>query len=398
MSEKKKLKVSCALCDMTGLTEAVASAYERIEVSAASVILSPEAKELAARYGIRIRAASVCEAPSGAKLSVENGTAVIGPSNRAEGTVVLMVNGCLTLRPGCEEAVRSYAHIMVNGTLFAPESLSALTAGVEVNGSVTLYPEGAILIDRNLSIDRVFLSRAEAGGVYYVDGRVCLLDETLELSSLIEKKIRIFAEDGAFVRESLLAQAAPLFDERTVISICPDGFAVVERGGELDEMLVRQMGKKLYFTGGLKLDESSAAALEQAEKIIAEGKVVVPEALRELAADRCIRCKKLEVYAGRLWENDGESRLTAGRLRRFRQGVTIVNNGVLTVEEEVEPDLAEEKILRLKNDGVVVVCSRAMKDLLEDICEGSGVVMEKKEEANGEEKGVVHIRAASYKM
>ena len=399
MTQQKKLKVSCALCDMTGLTEEVAASYDSIEVRAALAVVSPEAKTIIARHGISIKAASVCEAPSGAVLTVKNGSAVIGPGTGAAENTVLMVNGSLTLEPGCEDVLRRYARINVNGSVLAPQSLSAYVGQMEINGSAELYPDGAVLVDHDLTVDGAFMLRAAENALYYVDGRVLLLDGQLELSALLEKNVRFEAKNGALVRESLMEQAAPLFDANTELTPFPEGFALAGKE-PFDEMLVRRLGKKLWFSRGMTLDESARPALEQAEELIVCGTVWVPAALRELFLSRCVRCKRLEAYEGKLWKNDGETRLTAAKLRRFSEGVTIVNDGVLTIEEGISPEAFESAVRRIVNDGMVLAKTPELLDEAEALCEGDGVVelFGKEETDERKEEGVVSVKAASYRM
>ena len=49
MENKKKLQVNCAICDTRNITEEILSAYEAVQINAATLVTSPEAQAVLAR-------------------------------------------------------------------------------------------------------------------------------------------------------------------------------------------------------------------------------------------------------------------------------------------------------------------------------------------------------------
>ena len=65
MENKKKLQINCAICDTRNITEEILSAYEAVQINAATLVTSPEAQALLGRYRVCVNTA---------------GTAAISPS------------------------------------------------------------------------------------------------------------------------------------------------------------------------------------------------------------------------------------------------------------------------------------------------------------------------------
>ena len=96
MSQKmKKLIINTALCDITDPRAEVLSAYSAIEINAANIIISPEAKEMLTALPVSMNAASVTQAPQGTQIAVQNGSFEITPQGAPSRPVLLMVNGRL---------------------------------------------------------------------------------------------------------------------------------------------------------------------------------------------------------------------------------------------------------------------------------------------------------------
>ena len=143
----KKLTINTALCDITDLREEALAPYSHIEINAASIILSPEAKELLSKVSVSMNAAQVSQAPQGTQVTIQNGAFEITPHGIPAQPTLLLVNGKLLVRPGSAETLRAYSGIQVNGKALYPVSLAGEMSKAHVNGLAVAYPDEAILID-----------------------------------------------------------------------------------------------------------------------------------------------------------------------------------------------------------------------------------------------------------
>ena len=57
MENKKKLQINCAICDTRNITEEILSAYEAVQINAATLVTSPEAQALLGRYRVCVNTA-----------------------------------------------------------------------------------------------------------------------------------------------------------------------------------------------------------------------------------------------------------------------------------------------------------------------------------------------------
>ena len=167
MENKKALKVNCAVCDVRNITEDLLSAYDEVKINAASIITGPKAQALLGKYGVKINCARIQALEDNVRLSFFNGTSVISPSTAVpEEKTFLTLNGQLDIEPGSEEALKSYAGIVVNGSVICPKSIADLLGSkLTVSGAFNTYPDGCIRLKNTTILDRFFHLRAKQDAV-----------------------------------------------------------------------------------------------------------------------------------------------------------------------------------------------------------------------------------------
>ena len=122
MENKKTLKINCTVCDARNITEELLSSYDKVEINTASIITSPQAQTLFGKYKTRLNCASTTNLDENVNVSTINGPVTIAPNQMTpEGKIYLMVNGPLEILPGCEEVLKNYASMMINGPVTCPE-------------------------------------------------------------------------------------------------------------------------------------------------------------------------------------------------------------------------------------------------------------------------------------
>lgn len=83
--------------------------------------------------------------------------------------------------------MENYVQIMVNGCLIYPKSLAGYVSRIHVNGQQKCYPDNAVCILKDLTVDKFFIIRAVQNTPYFITGKVTMIDPTLDLSILIQK-------------------------------------------------------------------------------------------------------------------------------------------------------------------------------------------------------------------
>lgn len=342
----KKMIINCSNCDARKVSEETLAAYETIVINASTILVSPVTKELMNRYGVVMNCSSVMEVDADVEVSSVNGSTQIKSTDAVIGKRYLTVNGSLTIGPDTQKVLEQYVGIHINGSVTFPESVSAYLAKMKVNGSTTCYPDNAIVLKRNAVIDRLFALRAK-NSLYWSAKRMIMVDPQMDAFAL-EKKGATFSTKEAIIAESKVEGMIGLIDEKTDIVIVPDGTAVVLDDVELDEMVIKKYGTKLYVVGNLKVREEAADVLSQLEYLNVRGDAMVAEYLKKqlLAALTEIsgEVKLLKQPKGRHIADKLSLKITKWLLEKEADGISVSDCLKVTLDEDIPNDLILEKL------------------------------------------------------
>ena len=130
-----------------------------------------------------------------------NGSYEITGSTVVPEHTLLVVNGFLQVHPGTEDVLEKYEKI-------------------SVNGSVIIYPDDCVILDRTFVMDKYFPLRAKEGSKYYVEKMVIIQDKSVDLAKLAQKP-----PQGVCVRNVAIVKVAEdvtpeLILDRLVIANC----------------------------------------------------------------------------------------------------------------------------------------------------------------------------------
>lgn len=342
----KKMIINCSNCDARKVTEETLSAYETIVINAASILVSSDTKELLNRYGVVMNCSSVMELDADVEVSSINGSVEIKSTDAVIGKRYLTVNGSLTIGPDTQKILEQYVGISVNGSVTCPESISAYLAKIKVNGATTCYPDNAIVLKRNAVIDRLFGLRAK-NNLYWSAKRMIMVDPQLD-AAVLEKKGASFSAKEVIIAESKVEAMIGMIDEKADIVIVPDGTAVVLDDVELDEMVVRKYGTKLYVVGNLKVREDAAGVLSQLEYLNVRGDAMVAECLKKqlltVLTEISGAVKLLKQPKGRHISDKLSLKITKWLLERGTDGISVSDCLKVTLDEDIPSDLILEKL------------------------------------------------------
>lgn len=396
MESRKKLKISAAVCDARGVTDEALSAYEQVSITCTTLISSPESRALLGRRQAEISTAQTMDIAGDARLSILNGTMRLTPSQLPpEEKTILIVNGTLDIAPGCEEMMKNYAAIMVNGTVDAPESMTGLLTGLAVNGSIRTYPDGCIRLRPTAILDRTFPLRARQDALYHAASRIVALAGDIDFNRLAEKNVR-FSTKKLIIAEGLAEAALPLFDEKTDIQILPDGCAYLDDDATLDESVVRRHGGKLYVDGDLILLEDGPW-LDQVTCLRVDGDVLAARELEDRLNAMDAVYDTLYIVGGTLLAEKASVRLTRAMLEGAERGVSAVSCASVEVDEDVPVQLLSEKLVSVIACASVT-CTAEQQAAVEPLAQNVARIGPKPGEDEDEDPDTVKISAAFYTL
>lgn len=398
MENKKNLQVDAAVCDVRSVSEETLAAYGQVSIDCATLISNPEAKALLAKHHVEVSTATTLSLDGTVQVSTVNGVMHLTPGQAAcAEKMFLLVNGCLDIAPGCEELLKSYAGIMVNGTVDAPESMTGLLAGLTVNGRIRTYPDGCIRLKNTTVLDRTFPLRAKQDALYHAASRIVALSGDIDFAKLAEKNVR-FASKKLLVTEGLVEAALPLFDEKTDIQIVPDGCAYLDDDLELNEAAVRRYGGKLCIDGDLILLEDGPW-LDQVTYLRVEGDVLAVKELEERLNAMDMTYDALYLVGGTPLINRSSIHLTRGMLKDAQRGVSLVACAMVTVDEDVPAQLLREKLVSVIACAMVV-CTQEQRAVIELLAQEVAKICTKDEKDAPKDKdsNLVEIDAAFYTL
>lgn len=398
MENKKNLQVNTAVCDIRSVSEETLAAYGQVSIDCATLISSPEAKALLARHHVEVSTATTLSLDGAVQVSTVNGTMQLTPGQAASvEKIFLLVNGCLDIAPGCEEMLKSYAGIMVNGTVDAPESMTGLLTGLIVNGCIRTYPDGCIRLKNTTVLDRTFPLRAKQDALYHAASRIIAMNGDIDFAKLGEKNVR-FASKKLLITEGLVEAALPLFDEKTDIQIVPDGCVYLDDDLELNEAAVRRYGGKLCIDGDLILLEDGPW-LDQVTYLRVEGDVLAVKELGDRLSTMDMTYDTLYLVGGTPLINRASIHLTRGMLEGAERGVSLVACAMVTVDDDIPAQLLREKLVSVIACAMVV-CTQEQRAVIELLAQDVAKICTKdeKDALKDKDSNLVEIDAAFYTL
>lgn len=363
----KKLMINCANCDARNVLEENYAHYEQITINCAMVLTSPNAKAVMNKLPLTLNCANVLEVEGDVDLRTINGSSEIKSGDVVPTSKYYMVvNGALTIGPDTQKQLEQCMGMMINGSLTCPDSIYAILNGVNVNGSTTCYPDGAIVLKRNAVIDKLFVLRAK-NSLYWSGRRMIMVDPELDAQNL-KAKGATFSTKEVIVSQSKVEALIDLIDEKTEIIIVPDGTAVVLDDIALDEAVLRRYGKQLYVIGDVTVPEN-ADALDELKYLNIRGDVKVPAehkeklmgVLSELSGEI-----KIEKPKGATLEDKPFVKITKWMLEQQPLGIEVMDCAVVKIADDIPKDLIVER-LHIE-DCAVVKCSEELEDAVTMIC------------------------------
>lgn len=374
-----KLMVNCGTCDARSVSEETLKAYEQITINCGSVIVTPETKNLLSQYAVNLNCGDMMELEKDVLLSSVNGVAEIKPTDLVVKKTFLEVNGVLEIGAGTEKVLEQYVGIEVNGTVQYPESMNAYLGKLKVNGAISCYPDGAVVLKRNAVIDKTFALRAKKK-LYWSDKRMVMVDPDLDGDALAKKEAAFSAKE-VILTEDKVESLLDCIDEKAELIIVPQGTRVILDDVELNEGTVKRYGKKLYIVGDVTVTEEAGEILADMEYLNIRGKASVPSRWKDLLLEKAEVSDSVRVVKGRCLQDKPKLRITREMLEREPDGLRVEDCMKVCLDEGIPSDLILEKLTIC--DCMKVLCSPAQEGAVAMICEDVAKIGKDEEREEG---------------
>lgn len=400
MSEKKMI-LNCGVCDARKMKEEDYSHFEEIVLNADKLLVNEKSKGVLGRLPIVSNVDGWIEVPDDLEVYLQevNGSFEISGNTRVQEHTILTVNGSLMIHTETEQILKNYLTICVNGSVRYPKSLEGLLNQMEVNGSISVYPDDCVILEDYFEIDKYFPLRAKEGGQYYAEQEVVVKDKTVDLEKLVQKKVQFVTE--RFVGyESMMETAIGLVEEQVKLVVVPDDLELVYGDSELNAELLKKYGSKLFIYQNLTLTEESISVLDRIERLEVAGSVNLTksqlDAFRNVDADY----QSINVMKGRQYSNKVHVTLDLAVFQHSAEGIQVRNAARVKIAKEVTPAMILEN-LKIENCGMVS-CTKEQESAVQAIADNVGVIGDGGKdgtlEAANNLKDVVMINADSYVM
>ena len=382
MSDKKKFLLNCEVCDTRKIKEEDYQDYEQIKINTELVIVDEKSKSILNRLPLTMNQESMIELPEGMKPEIRtiNGKYEITGNMEVKDYTLLIVNGSLLIHADAQETLGKYYKIVVNGSLRCPKSLEGNMGKISVNGSVKLYPDNSIILDKVFWMDKYFPLRAKEGKRYYAEKMVIIEDTEVDVEKLAAKKVE-FVTNRLLVHESKVEACIPMFDEKVEFVVVPDGMKILYGKVVLDEKLVKKEGNKLFVYGSVEISpECDMKAMgEMLEKLIVKGDVTLSREQEESFQSMDTEYDNIIYrFEGREIVNKVNVSIDEKLLENSIHGVRIQNVAMVNIAEEVNAELILEK-LEIKNCAKVI-CSEEQKSAVAVISQNVAMIGEEEKE------------------
>jgi len=305
---------------------------------------------------------------------ITSGQIVIGKESIQETNEPLtyIMAGQMLIEPDvtADDVNRMFTSLVMAGQLLCPEpAMAALKAKTkQMVGQQVSYPAGARLITGGVILDEIMLSGLEDNTVLVVVGSLRV--PQVIPSELFERKIKKLYVIGKIrcPEENAPIIRARLADGTGKMDVIPTGFVLVEKPLVLDDTMLDVLpGTKLYCLAGVRIDTEveSARLDDRIEKLISNQPVLCPSALREVLVRKCDLLEtRVLFYEGILWLVTGDERLMASRFEYLEGKATLVVEGDLVIDADVEPRMLAERLDKVYNFGDIT-CTKEQRGALE---------------------------------
>ncbi len=357
----KKSIANVAVLDITSANEKIIDEIESIK-NVATLIYSPETAHLITRLSIS-NVANSCQVTGEPKLI--NGFFEINHSSCAESQkpLSMIVNGTLFVKPDvtAEDLEKNFSDFFVNGRVLCPEKLlfTFQTYLKRLNGKTIIYGENDKLIMNDITFNQNMLESIKEPTSFVITGKVTLLDE-IEPELLEEKikSLRVYKSLTIQEKYRQIIEKKLSSETKAKMTVVPKGYEYITNELVLDGVTITKFKKAKILTKNIirfENDVNEEMVREHIAAIKSDEIVFCNKEIYEIVSELCESSStNILYYSGKLVVADGLYVLTNAQLKYLPEKFSLLVNGCLQVDDEIQPDILFEKLEFVDNFGQIV--------------------------------------------
>lgn len=382
MLDKKNFMLNCDVCDTRKIKEEDYSSFEKMIINTDVMIVSEESRSVLNRLPAVINQDVTVELPENVEVTLKtiNGSYEISGNTAVAEHTFLTINGPLVIHPGTEQVLERIERISINGPVKCPKSMEGYLNKISVNGPMTVYPDGCVLLGKEFELTSYFPLQARENRIYFAENKVVIPDGETNIALLKEKHVQ-FITKKLVVPEKLVGICGEIFDESVKFTVVPGGMALICKDVVLNETLIDKMGRQIFVDGSVTIDENFDME-RMPERLIVTGKVKLRESQREAFEKADVSCPEVEIlWEGRTLKNKVIVRIDNSLLDNSPKGILVKNTASVKIAEEVSPQLILDR-LALQNCAKVS-CNEAQESAVAAVSDNVAQIGASQDRENG---------------
>ena len=394
MSQEKNLLVNCVICDARNVNEEELKEFEEILINTDFLLVDKRSKVIINHLPIKwnIEHMLQLEEKEEIKLMSYNGKYEITGDVPCEEKTILCVNGALFIHPKTEEILKSFFHIIVNGQVSCPSSMSGFINGISVNGSVEYYPDNYTIMTRKWEMDRYFPILAKEGGKYFSSKSIEIIDTAVDTTLLVKKGVN-FKTKELYVLEEKLKDCMELFNEDVTVQVIPTGYSFIKEDIMFCKETLLKYGNYLYVKGDLLFGAEDKESLKQIEGLYVKGTLYLSEEQFKELNQKNLSYEKVEIIKENAQWKKNKVVVDAEMLSKSKEGISLISCSIVEIAEDVSEQEIKEKVSLI--NCALVRCNKKQHGAVELVGRKIAKIAYDKEEKEGKETVRV-INAEQY--
>jgi hypothetical protein len=274
----------------------------------------------------------------------------------------------------------------VSGKLVCPSDLLPIiqTKMRNLSGKIETYPAGYRLIEKNIQFDRTQILALSPKSRLAVFGDVSF-DKNIPVQAVKERLAGLFVRGSIHVPEKLLEVLQECLQSHAScqVNVIPDDYEFLPEDMEIGPTeLALWQGAKIVFGGALRFSENvKVEDIEHLGAFTAKEAVYCKDSLLATVAKKCDRFKTRFVpYRDRLFLNVGQGELSRTFLTQGEGFLSIVNQGVLTIDPTIGAEEIHQRVDSIRNSGVLMVSDAQMGAVQAKAKESEGPILSSSKE------------------
>jgi hypothetical protein len=278
-----------------------------------------------------------------------------------EQPVFLAVTGQVLVKPDVtpEDVEKGLDGLAVVGQIVCPDPVLGMVQArtKQLVGQSMAYPPGGRLIAGSLVMDEAFLKGLDDASDLVILGSL-RMPRAVSNDLLAQKLGKLYVTGGIRVHEENAdAIQARLSNGARKMTVIPAGYALVEKPLVLDDTVLEALpASKLFCLERVEIEAATSSEIldERLAEIVAKDLLLCPTGLRGVMSRKCnILETETIFYDGELWLVDGAEELSASRFEYLTGQATLVVTGVLAIDPDLEPKVLADRLAKVHNQGVI---------------------------------------------